>query len=911
MSVRQKQPSPLLIRTKLSPPRLSRKVVLREAPIQSIAVGATRALTLIKAPAGFGKTTLLTEWRESLLGESQIVAWLTLDRDDNDVNHFIEYLTRTLAESLGDRVDNMPELQIAGKVVSARVVLTSLINSLATIECEVTLILDDYDKITEPAVHDLFSFLLQHIPRNLHVMVASRSEPPLPLSYLRARDQLVEIDASDMRFGIDDTRAFFAPLASVKLSASEMRAIHDATEGWVTGLQIVAIVLRSHSSPRDLIAGFSGQHRALSDYLAENVLARIAPNTVAFMLRTSILERLSGDLCEHVAGSAEGQSRLEWLAAQNLFLQGLDDERKWYRYHGLFADFLRAQLERQMGDEVPALHWRAAEWFAQQGLWAEAVRHALAANRVDIATEWVERCAMREVEDSRLHSLLSWMHKLPQQAIRQRPALRMAFAWALALTVRLPEAQAIIEDIEHQLDAGTIPETDGMRYELLALRLAILVFQDDTAAALKLDSLCLERVSKQKRDAECDTWKDEAVLNCLIYCYEKAGNLEKARSLEHLHPPAANLFTIGYRASVLSACDIREGHLHDAARRLRAALLECEKHAGRRSAASALLAGSLARVHYEWNDLDSVEELLADRLDVIEDACYVDAVQSAYISLARMCIVRGDLHAAHDLLDRAEIVGNRRAWLRLLAACAAERTRLWLLEVRVVDAERSAAQLELIAKKQIAQAHGENCDIADLLHLTRTRMLLQKHDFIAAITLLAKFVAAKAAVNNRYAMAKFNLLLAIAHEGAGNRSAALACLTDVLTFGESANLVRLIADEKKAVAHLIEALPLPATATLAHSSYRDRLWRALGLTLPQQGSSVLPSGRIVSEALSKREQDILGLVTKGLANKQIARTLLITPETVKWHLKNVYSKLGVSGRTLAAHRARQMELIRD
>ena len=911
MSVRPKQQSPLFIRTKLSPPRLSRKVVLREAPIQSIAVGATRALTLVKAPAGFGKTTLLTEWRESLLGESQIVAWLTLDRDDNDVNHFIEYLTKTLAEALGDLVKDMPELRIAGKVVSARVVLTSLINSLDKIDREVTLILDDYDKITEPAVHDLFAFLLQHIPSNLHVMVASRSEPPLPLSYLRARDQMVEIDAGAMRFGIDDTRAFFAPLASVKLSASETRAIHDATEGWVTGLQIVAIVLRSHSSPKDLIAGFSGQHRALSDYLAENVLARIAPDTVAFMLRTSILERLSGDLCERVAGSAEGQSRLEWLAAQNLFLQGLDDERKWYRYHGLFADFLRAQLERQLGDELPMLHWRAAEWFSEQGLWAEAVRHALAANRVDIATEWVERCAMREVEDSRLHSLLSWMHKLPQEAVRQRPRLRMAFAWALALTIRLAEAQSIVEDIERQLDEGVLPETDGMRYELLALRLAILVIQDDTAAALELDSVCLERVSRQKRAAECDTWKDEAVLNCLIYCYEKAGNLEKARSIEHLHPPAANLFTISYRASVLSACDIREGHLRDGARRLREALSECEKQAGRRSGAASLVAGSLAKVHYEWNDLDTVEELLADRLDVIEDVCYVDAVQSAYISLARIWIVRGDFQAAHDLFDRAEVVGNRRSWLRLLAACAAERTRLWLLDNRLVDAERSATQLELIAKTQTANAHGENSDIVNLLHLTRARLLLHKHCFSEAVVLLKKDLGNKEAASNQYAMAKFSVLLAIAHDGAGDQAAALACLSEVLKFGESANLVRLIADEKEGVNRLIESLPPSCKTSSQHSDYRGRLWRALGLDLSKGTTSVLPTTSGVSETLSKREQDILGLVTKGLANKQIARTLLITPETVKWHLKNVYSKLGVSGRTLAAHRARQMELIRE
>jgi LuxR family maltose regulon positive regulatory protein len=473
------------------------------------------------------------------------------------------------------------------------------------------------------------------------------------------------------------------------------------------------------------------------------------------------------------------------------------------------------------------------------------------------------------------------------------------------------EAQSIVEDIERQLDDGAIPETDGMRYELLALRLAILVIQDDTSAALELDSLCLERVSRQKHDAELDTWKDEAVLNCLIYCYEKAGNMEKARSLEHLHPPAANLLTLSYRASVLSACDVREGHLVDGARRLREALTESEIQAGRRSGAASLLAGSLARIHYEWNDLDTVEELLADRLDVIEDACYVDAVQSAYISLARIWVVRGDLHAAHELLDRAEAVGNRRAWLRLLSACAAERTRLWLLENRTVDAERSALQLELVAKRQSDKAHGENCDIANLVHLTHARLLLHKHAYVDAVALLKRAMSSKEAASNQYAMAKFKVLLAVAHDGSGDRAASLACLADVLKFGETANLVRLVADEKDFVARLIEALPASGQALSQASDYRQRLWQALDLDLPKPSSPVSPTTNAVTETLSKREQDILGLVTKGLANKQIARTLLITPETVKWHLKNVYSKLGVSGRTLAAHRARQMELIRE
>jgi LuxR family transcriptional regulator, maltose regulon positive regulatory protein len=437
------------------------------------------------------------------------------------------------------------------------------------------------------------------------------------------------------------------------------------------------------------------------------------------------------------------------------------------------------------------------------------------------------------------------------------------------------------------------------------------VFHDDTAAALKLDHECLEQLSRQPRDAERDTWKDEAILNCLIYCYEKTGLLDKARGMERLYPPAANLFTTSYRASVLAACDIREGQLDDGARRLREALVESERHAGRRSGAASLLAASLAQVHYERDELDAVEELLADRMDVIEDACYVDAVQSAYISLARLWIVRKDFPAAHTLLDRAEAIGNHRAWRRLLAACAAERTRLWLLENRAMDAGRAAAQLEHIAAKHGGITRVEHGEVAHLLHLTRTRMLLHQHDQAGAVTLLKKVTSGKGAASHPYTLAKFRLLLAVACEGVGDRAAAFANLAEVLKFGDSANLVRLIADEKSAVVHLIEALPRATVHAVTQAGYRERLWRALGLPGVKTVVATSASSAIVAESLSRREQDILGLVTKGLANKQIARTLLITPETVKWHLKNVYSKLGVSGRTLAAHRARQMELIRD
>ncbi|WP_018990679.1 LuxR C-terminal-related transcriptional regulator [Aromatoleum toluclasticum] len=904
--------APLFIRTKLSPPRISRKIVRRDLARESLARGAARALTLVIAPAGFGKTTLLTAWRESLLGESQIVAWLTLDDDDNDVNRFAEYVTTTVADALGELVADSAEFGNVGKIVSAKVVITSLINNLQAIGREVTLILDDYDKIHDPTVHDIVAFLLQHLPNNFHLVIATRTEPPLPLPRLRACDQLVEVGASLMRFGIEETRAFFAGASTLKLSASETRAIHDATEGWVAGLQIAALALPRRSSPQGFLASIGGQSRVLGDYIAESILGRIDPETVSFLFRTSILERLTGPLCERVTDQTECQQTLEWLAAQNMFVQALDDDGLWYRYHGLFADFLRARLERQYPDELPTLHLRAAEWFAENECWAEAVKHALAANHIELAAEWVEHCAMQEVRDSRVRGFLASVNRLPPDAVARRPRLRLALAWALLLTVRVDESLAIVQELERQLGDGAWPDSDARRFELRAIRFSIHSIKDDIGQALKVGALCYEHLSRNRREAEDNTWVHESVLNSLVHCHEKAGDLETARAMSHLYRPRSdatrNLFTMGYRACVLAACDISEGHLDAAAARLREAMQVCEEYAGRRSAAASLLAALLARIHYEWGEFEVVEELLAHRLDVIDDACYLDSVQSAYLSLVKVAAARGQFDAAHRLLDQAEIVADNRGWLRLLAACTAERVRLWLLQNRSVDAERAMRRFELVALGFEQSLNDPKLSTHVLL--SRVRLLLQDKSFDEAAEVLQQMIDAPNAVDRALRDIRLQVLLAVARHGGGDREAARSALSSAMAACESASLIRCIADENLPTALVYEVLTsLPDS--VPESDYRSRLSQALGLR--QEVPAPAPSVPTLAaeDALSRREQDILELVNRGLSNKQIATTLVITPETVKWHLKNVYGKLGVSGRTLAAHRARQMALIPD
>lgn len=905
----------LLVRTKFAPPRLTRTPVHREKALQALSAGLTRAITLIKAPAGFGKTTLLTAWREHLLARKAIVAWLTLDQDDNDENRFLEYLTGTLVAALGTRADDAPELGPEGKVVSVRTQLTSLINALDHIGEEITLILDDYDKIDNPTVHALIAFLLSHIPPNLHLVAACRAEPPIPLASLRASDQLVEMDTNAMRFGFEDTQTFFRQSISTTLAADEMRAIHDATEGWVAGLQIAALSMPGRTGLNSLIARLPRHSRALSDYLVENVFARIPAETVDFMLRTAVLDRLNGALCEHLTGTPHAATTLEWLVKQNLFLLPLDDDGSWYRYHGLFAEFLLNQLQRSKPDEVPRLHLRAAEWFSAHQQWTEAVRHALAADRVDLAAEWMERCALAELRKSRVHNFLGWVDKLPEDALRQRPGLAIAYIWALILTIQADRAQALVDVIDAQLRDQPTANSAALRSTLRAQRVSILSLQDRVSEALELGrQVWAERFPDDRKPQGGFDGIDEAFLNVMLHLYRKVGDLEAARRVANFYRPSEdvtfNLFMTSYRACLYAKLEIQENQMRSAARGLEETLEICEQHEGRRSAAATLVAAALASIYYQWNRLDAVEDLLADRFDIINDVCSIEPLQSAYLSMARLRSAQGQFDAAHAFLDRLESVTERRHWPRLRAITLAERANLWLKENRHQDAERAIDTLDTLVAN-ILHSEPRIVDVVTRARCARARLRLHLGQADAAQALLDTALAGDdtggtANVTAPYDAAHLRLLLALACHQLGDEVRAQAELSRVLPVTEHDDVVRMLVDEGPALVPLLQARLATTPAGTPHAAYLIRLLDAFGIE-PAAAAPAPPVAEPVDEnTFSLREQAVLELVTQKLSNKQIAKTLFITPETVKWHMKNIYRKIGASDRRLAARTGRAM-----
>ena len=909
-----------LIRTKLAPPRSPRHIVRRASVLSTLALGGDRKLCVVRAPAGFGKTTVLTDWREHLIADKHIVAWLSLDAEDDDPSRLVAYLKTSFAEALGPRAEEIPELLNHDPVASPKVALTSLVNALQRISDGITLILDDADRVHHGPILDLLAFLILRGPPNLHFVVATRTELSLPLAHLRARDELVEIDASSMRFDIRDTRRFLHEFCGLTLDASQTRSLHEATEGWAAGLQMAAIALRGMADTTAVIQSFSGTHRAVNDYLAEAVLPHIAGHEADFLLHTSILERLNGSLATALTGVADGKQMLERLAERSLFIQVLDSEGRWFRYHALFAEFLRDELAHRHPEQLKPLHALAAQWFADHELWSEAVRHALAAERIDLASLWVERCAMREVEDSRVHDLLAWVRKLPDAAVGTR--LRIAMAWALLLTIRLDEAATVVEDLARARTEGSLPPGDatGIDAELLSLRFCITALRDDTAGALTIGEQCRPWITGTPSADEHAVWVYQALLNGMTHCYMLGGDLERARAVlqpEHypvLDDPRRNLFTASYRACVLAGCDIQEGRLLDGARHLRQALELAESHAGRCSAAATLVACSLAALHYEWDELDELDQLLADRLDLIDDACFLDSVRSAYVALARLSGVRGDFAAAHGFLERAEVVASRRRWLRLAASALAEHVRLWLIEGRVVDAERTLKRLEAMTDPHPPAVPCAASETWRLRCVARARMHLYRHDAAAAIGLLRGIMDDENPASRPYPAVRTRILLAIALKQGNQDKAALEQTALALDCAGPAEMIRSIGDEGDAAAALIGELTAARRipATMLRSPWFGRLRNALKLDEAVRETGPIPKAASdLSEALSQREREVLTLIAQGLSNEEAAENLKLATETVKWHLKNIYGKLGVSSRTLAVHRARQMDLLRE
>jgi LuxR family maltose regulon positive regulatory protein len=843
-----------LLRTKLTPPPPRADLVARPRLMELIGRGLRGPLTLVSAPAGFGKTTLVAEWRAS--PGARPLAWVALDETDSDPTRFWGYVLaalQTLDQELGDGADQMlrsPQPAPLDAVVAA------LLRDLTFLTEEVVLALDDYHLIESEAVHRSLTFMVEHLPPRLHVVLLTRTDPPLPLSRMRARGQLVEVRAGDLRFRADEAERFLSETMGLALAPADVQALEAGTEGWVAGLQLAALSLRGRSDPAEVIRGFgpgdgrgAGSHRYVVDYLVEEVLQRQPPDVQAFLTQTAVLDRLSGSLCDAVTDEENGQVMLEQLERQNLFLVPLDEERRWYRYHHLFTGALRFRLRQTEPELLPELHLRAAAWYDRHGLLAEAVGHALSGDP-ERAAELIGRASDELLRSGQMATLRGWIEALPEEVVRARLGLCISHAWTLLVDGRIDLARRRAEQAERLIEAAEWVSADGdegrplarARGQVLATQAHVALVGGDVVGALEMGHRALELLPPHEGIGRGVT----AIT--LGFAHQLQGDWIAAeadyRRAAEIGAATGNLLIRLSALGCVSELRAVHGQLRRSAEIARQIVREAGE--GRRQPLPLSAVGhvGLAYCHREWNEIEAAERHARAALDLAPDTGVQVLVSESWLVLALVLLARGDRAGATDAAERAGEVSHGRQEPRgtagsreRVAAVAAhlaigrgdlERARAWaeesgispltgphpLLELdAIVYARLRLAEVwagdragELGAAARAPTGGSRRGDGGGGRHVGVGDESEERRAMEAVAALTARWGSYAEAGGRTFRAVGFGALNALARRGTGDRDGAVAALARALALAEPEGLIRTFADEGAPMAELLGEL---------------------------------------------------------------------------------------------------------
>jgi LuxR family transcriptional regulator, maltose regulon positive regulatory protein len=891
--------------TKLVPPRYQ-GLIARPRLLAAASQLAGKRLAVIKAPAGFGKSSLVAAWLEDLQKSGNTVAWLTLDPNDDEPATFIFYLCHALQRARDEVGQAAIDLIQERSLIDPRTILSTLINDLADVDDEVFLVLEDYHWISNQEIHEALAFFLRHAPSNCHVILTTRTEPALPLASLRAQNLLLEIDAAALRFDLDEIQEFVEAGGLTTLSPSELKLLRDKMDGWPAALRIVTSTsVQLNLDFAQYVRDLSGVQRSIGAYLGE-LLDGFPRDMVQFMLRTAILDRLCVPLCEDVAGANSDQEWLRSIEQRQLLLTPLDNEGHWFRYHPLLAEYLSQRLESELGNEIPGLHQRASLWYASKEMWADAVQHAFAAGDAVRALGWIKNCAMSLVKQGDLFTLLGWQRLFPSGLVRGQPEVGLAVAWGLALAIRYDETLERLNEIERDIDADQTQDGDAFRSECDAIRSVALALKDDSEPALAIAQNCLSR--------SVDPWSANVASNVVRLGNLKRGNLKAFYATPwipySLEEDKRNLFASVYYRCIQGLAEVQQLRVAPAERYYIYALRLAEQHVGPNSVAAALPVSLLARIRYEQGRLDEAESMLIDRIPLINAGTMLDCVLSAYTVMVRIAVHRMNLESAHVLLERAENLGNSRGWARLSAGALLERTRLSLREGRIAEGVEHLSRLESLAAKYPAPTNCAWSDIHRYAALGRAYTASAQRRFDDAISILSALQRDLEIVQDHHFALRVEMLVATMKFRAGQEAEAIGSFGHIMAVFAKAGFYQTILDEGADVGPLLLAFQESSVRTSsspelqAFVSNLVAAWKSRYQTEEGQQSQPTP----MAGALSRREGDILKLIAEGLSNKEIARDLAITPETVKSHVKRIFTKLNVERRAQAVSRAQTLGL---
>ena len=870
-----------LLRTKLFVPPLRAQHVGRPRLIEKLNGGLDKALILVSAPAGFGKTSAVAEWVACC---TPPVAWLSLDEGDKDPIRFLTYFTaalQTIEPDIGRRLLGVLQSPQPPTIEWA---LTELLNEITAITHEIVVVLDDYHAVDSAAVDGAITFILEHQPEQMHLVIATREDPALPLPQLRTRGRMTELRVNDLRFAAAEAGEFLSRVMGLTLSTEDVEALEARTEGWIAGLQLAALSMQGGQDPTAFIRSFTGSHRFVLDYLVEEVLGRQLERVQTFLIRTSILDSLCGPLCEAVlpADSGPAQETLEHLERLNLFIVPLDNERRWYRYHQLFADLLRQRLQQSTIDAAD-LHQRASAWYEDEGFEIEAFQHAAAANDIQRAARLLEgRGTPLHLRGGMLPAL-SWLDSLPSAVLDARPSLWVMWASALLVGGQTTSVEAKLQRAEAALkSAGLDDSTRDLHGQIAAARAMVAVGRYDVETIIAQASRALEYLHSgnlasrfRANMALANAYEVQGERAALGRAYAEALSIAQA---------SGNVLHIGVATMGLGQTQEFANQLHAAAESYRSSVQPLGNQPPPILSYAYL---GLARIFYEWNDLDAAHEhgqrsLQLARLYDTE----VDMFIICGVFLARLDLARGDVAGAATLLAEADQTARQRNFALRMPEIAAAQALTLLHRGKLTEAA--------------ALAHSHE------LPMSQARVYLARGDAEAALAVLGPYrqhVEARGWEDERL---KVMILQSVALEAHREREKAVQLVSEALTIAEPGGFIRSFVDEG---APMVEILSEAATQGMMPDYTRKLLAAFEAEARGGAGKSHKPAAQPLIEPLSDRELEVLRLIARGLSNQEISARLFLALSTVKGHNRVIFSKLQVQRRTEAVVRAGELGLL--
>ncbi len=932
----------LLLQTKLYIPPLRPNLVSRPQLIGRLSQGLQlgHKLTLVSAPAGFGKTTLLSEWlvglkavtgNEHEIENPQLVqsgvetpeipyrfAWLSLDEGDNDPARFLTYFVTALNEAEG--IESGIGMAALGMLQSpqppsAETVLTSLLNEITAVPDRLIFILDDYHRIESSSIDDSLTYLLEHLPPQMHLVIATREDPHLPLARLRARGQLTEVRAIDLRFSSSEAAEFLKQVMGLDLSAEDITALESRTEGWIAGLQLAAISLQGRQDSASLIKSFTGSHRFVLDYLIEEVLEKQSESVQTFLLQTTILDQLTGTLCDALTDHNNGQATLGMLERSNLFIVPLDNDRRWYRYHHLFADLLRQRLLENQPERVPTLHRRASKWYEQNGFVDEAIEHALRGEQFERAAHLIEDHYGNNYERGDQIKLQRWLAELPEELVISRPHLIILRAWNQFNRGQLDAAGHDLQTAEDLLgseqdrepvsaaDRDQLPEMDR---KILVGRVAIVrsfiaSFAGDTPGTIQHARKALEILPQQELE-----WRSGAYL-ALGGAYASMGQMEAAREARSEALIIGQASGDAYYLTIvyLDLAEIlrQQGRLREVIDICERRLKIAEKSGFSESELVGWLLGIWGEVLAELNDLDKALDLAEKGAKL--GARDLDVLYEVYsnLYLVRVLFSNGKISSAEEVIESMENFAREHdipLWsLSLLSAWQA---RIWLAQGKLKLASQWAEEHQLDPDDEPVYQH-------EMAYSVFARVLIAQGRLAEVEKLLQNLLEAAKTGGRTASVIQILNLQSLAAESAGDTPRALSTLEQALDLGQEEGFVRIFVDEGPAMARLL----YQALSHEISPEYVSLLLAAFPTPEPHQAEALQSPKPDVEwvEPLSERELEVLQLIAEGLKNQEISDRLYLSQNTVKAHNRNIFGKLGVNSRTQAVARARALGILKS